>query len=50
MSLLDGKCATPKDNRPGITTYFCVYEKGHDGNHSWDDKPDVRADKLLGRR
>jgi hypothetical protein len=33
--ILDGRCAAPKDPKPGVTTYFCVYPAGHDGPHSW---------------
>lgn len=44
---LDSKCAEPKDKRPGITTYFCVYATGHDGNHSWEDTSEKRKERLI---
>ena len=43
---LAGKCAEAQDKRPGITTSFCVYAKGHDGNHSWEDTAAKRAERL----
>lgn len=45
--ILDGKCAAPKDPRPGISTFFCVYDKGHEGDHSWEHTPEKRR-QLLG--
>ena len=46
MSLLESKCAEPKNKRPGVTTSFCVYDKGHEGNHSWEDTAEKRAERL----
>jgi hypothetical protein len=46
-SIIDGKCFAPKDPRPMVTTYFCVYERGHRGSHSWQDPPDVVRTRLL---
>ena len=43
---VENRCAAPKDPRPMVTTYFCVYEDGHEGSHSWQDPPEVRAQKL----
>jgi hypothetical protein len=45
-SLLGGRCVAPKDPRPMVTTYFCVYPKGHEGNHSWQDTADARAKRM----
>lgn len=44
--LLKGKCAAPKNPKPGVTTYFCVYAAGHEGQHSWQDASDTRREKL----
>jgi hypothetical protein len=46
MSVLAGRCAEPQDKRPGITTSFCVYEAGHGHNHSWQDTPERRRERL----
>jgi hypothetical protein len=47
VSGIDGKCLAPKDKRPGITTSFCVYDEAHGGNHSWEDTPEKRKERLL---
>jgi hypothetical protein len=47
VSGIDGKCLAPKDKRPGITTSFCVYDEAHDGNHSWEDTPEKRKERLF---
>jgi hypothetical protein len=43
---MNGLCAAPKDPRPWVPTYFCVYPKGHDGNHSWEDAPEKRRERM----
>jgi len=45
--LLDGKCAAPKNPKPGVTTYFCVYSKGHEGDHSWMHTAEERHKRLV---
>lgn len=35
MTELAYRCLAPKDLAPGLTTSLCVYEKAHDGEHSW---------------
>jgi hypothetical protein len=44
--ILDGRCAAPKDPKPGVTTYFCVYPAGHDGPHSWQQTADERRERM----
>lgn len=46
MSLMDGRCAAPKNPKPGVTTYFCVYPKGHDGAHSWQETAEERKARM----
>lgn len=42
----EGRCMAPKDPRPGVTTYFCVYEEGHEGDHSWEHTEEVRVPRI----
>lgn len=44
--LLKGRCAKPQDPRPMVTTSFCVYRSGHNGNCSWADVPAIRLERL----
>lgn len=44
--ILDGRCATPQNPKPGVTTYFCVYPKNHEGNHSWEDSSEKRRNRM----
>jgi hypothetical protein len=45
-SLLAGRCMAPKNPKPSITTYFCVYPKAHGGTHSWEDSPEKRQIRM----
>lgn len=44
--LLAGRCLQPKNPKPNVTTYFCVYPKGHDGSHSWQETAEARAERM----
>jgi DNA mismatch repair protein MutH len=44
--MAEGRCMAPKDPRPMVTTFMCVYPKGHDGNHSWQDAADHRRERM----
>lgn len=37
---------TPQNPTPGVTTSFCVYPEGHDGNHSYQDSADWRRERM----
>lgn len=44
--LLDGRCLSPKNPEPMVTTTFCVYPKDHEGNHSWEDTAEKRRERM----
>jgi len=44
--LLEGRCLAPQNPEPMVTTSFCVYPKGHDGNCSWQDTAEHRAKRM----
>lgn len=45
-TLTEGRCMAPQNPTPSVTTFFCVYPEGHDGNCSWQDTPEVRRERM----